>query len=70
MEVKEYDKQYKEQWEQFVPTSNNGTIFHTRKFLSYHPPERFKDNSLLFFDKEKFIAVFTAADVIKIINGL
>lgn len=63
MEVIEYDKQHKEQWEQFVLTSNNGTIFHTRKFLSYHPPERFKDNSLLFINNNKILSVLTAADI-------
>ena len=63
MEVIEYDKQHKEQWEQFVLASNNGTIFHTRKFLSYHPPERFKDNSLLFINNNKILSVLTAADI-------
>ncbi|MFI5145040.1 MAG: peptidoglycan bridge formation glycyltransferase FemA/FemB family protein [Ignavibacteria bacterium] len=65
MEVIEYDKQNKEQWEQFILTSNNGTIFHTRKFLSYHPAERFKDNSLLFLNNNKILSVLTAADIIR-----
>ncbi len=65
MEVKKYEKQNREEWEKFVLTSNNGTIFHTRKFLSYHPPDRFKDNSLLFIDKNNIIAVLTAAEIEK-----
>lgn len=63
MEVVKYDKKYKDEWEQFVLTSNNGTIFHGRKFLSYHPSDRFKDHSLLFFDKDKILSVFTAVEI-------
>ncbi len=65
MEVKKYGKQNKEEWEQFVLASNNGTIFHTRKFLSYHPADRFKDNSLLFMEKNNIIAVLSAAEIEK-----
>jgi len=36
-------------------------MFHTRKFLSYHPPERFKDHSLLVKEKNRIVAVFPAA---------
>ncbi|MGH2575517.1 MAG: GNAT family N-acetyltransferase [Ignavibacteria bacterium] len=61
MEVNLYEKKYLNQWEEFVESSNNGTIFHTRKFLSYHPLDRFKDSSLIFKDKNKIVAVLTAA---------
>jgi hypothetical protein len=63
MDVIRYEKKYLDEWESFVESSNNGTIFHTRKFLSYHPADRFKDNSLIFKDKNKIIAVFTAANI-------
>jgi len=63
MDVIRYEKKYLDEWENFVESSNNGTIFHTRKFLSYHPAERFKDNSLIFKNKNKIIAVMTAAKV-------
>lgn len=52
-------------YEEFVKTSINGTIFHERKFLSYHPEDRFKDNSLLIYNKSKLIAVFPAALIVK-----
>ena len=65
MDVIKYDKSFKEQWEEFVISSNNGTLFHTRKFLSYHPPERFIDNSLLFINNNKIISVITAVDIEK-----
>lgn len=65
MEVIQYEKKYADQWEDFVVASNNGTIFHTRKFLSYHPAERFKDNSLIFTEDKKFSAVLPAADIVR-----
>ena len=48
------------EWDEFVNQSDNGTIFHTRKFLSYHPKEKFKDASLVFEQKGKLFAVFPA----------
>jgi len=53
------DKQ--EQWDRFVWESVNGTIFHSRRFLSYHPEDRFEDASLFFTKKgEDIFAVFPA----------
>lgn len=52
-----------DEWNHFVEQSDNGTIFHRRDFLSYHPPERFKDNSLVFLKGEKIFTLFPAADV-------
>ncbi|MDP6852519.1 MAG: GNAT family N-acetyltransferase [Candidatus Marinimicrobia bacterium] len=48
-------------WDEFVLNSNNGTIFHTRKFLGYHPPDHFKDNSLIFEKKGNILALLPAA---------
>jgi hypothetical protein len=63
MEIVCYEKKHLDEWENFVASSNNGTIFHTRKFLSYHSPGRFSDSSLLFYEDKKLISVFTAADI-------
>jgi hypothetical protein len=52
---------YAEAWDNFVWHSNNGTLFHTRAFLAYHPPQRFNDDSLLFFKEGKLLAVLPAA---------
>jgi hypothetical protein len=52
---------YAEAWDNFVWQSNNGTLFHTRAFLAYHPPQRFNDDSLLFFKESKLLAVLPAA---------
>jgi hypothetical protein len=65
MEIIRYEKKHLDEWEEFVNSSCNGTIFHTRKFLSYHPAERFKDSSLIFKEKNKIISVITAAQIKK-----
>ena len=41
------------QWDKFVHSSNNGTIFHLKQFLNYHPEERFIDHSLVIIKREK-----------------
>ncbi len=51
------------QWDGFVSSANNGTIFHTRRFLSYHPEERFTDHSIIFNKKGKTISVLPAAEI-------
>jgi hypothetical protein len=56
-----FDPTYTKTWDDFVWQSNNGTLFHTRAFLAYHPPQRFHDESLLFFKAGKLLAVFPAA---------
>jgi len=47
-------------WDAFVVGSVNGTIFHTRRFLSYHPAERFWDESLVFRRESEIFAVLPA----------
>lgn len=58
--VKTYSPELKRQWDQFVWKANNGTMFHTRQFISYHPEGRFEDHSLIFEDGNKLIALFPA----------
>lgn len=52
-------------WENFVLNSNNGTMFHTRKFLSYHPEGRFKDSSLVIKKNKKTVALFPAVEILR-----
>ena len=51
-------------WDSFVLEANNGTLFHLRKFLSYHPEDRFKDHSIEIYKKNTLLSVFPAADLI------
>jgi len=56
--VVRYDAARHEQlWDSFLPQTVNGNLFQTRRFLKYHPPGRFVDHSLLFFDSDELLAV-------------
>ncbi|MBL7136060.1 MAG: GNAT family N-acetyltransferase [Candidatus Marinimicrobia bacterium] len=59
--IKPYKNKYSETWDNFVRESVNGTIFHTRLFLSYHPKDRFRDGSLIFRKNDEIFALFPAA---------
>ena len=58
--VKYNDSIHKDIWEQFVKTGVLGTIYHTRKFMSYHPHDRFEDNSLLLYANGELVCVVPA----------
>ncbi|MFP4522824.1 MAG: GNAT family N-acetyltransferase [Fibrobacterota bacterium] len=60
--VKKYTSRDRVLWEEFVRESNNGTIFHTQKFLSYHPEGRFKNHHLIITKNDKPAALITGAD--------
>ena len=53
IEVYRFEESDSIKWDEFVDGSYNGTMFHTRTFLSYHPQDRFRDHSLYFQKKEK-----------------
>ncbi|NOZ63191.1 MAG: GNAT family N-acetyltransferase, partial [Calditrichaeota bacterium] len=58
--IEPYEEKYQDNWDEFVAQANNGTIFHTRKFLNYHPADRFEDHSLIFRKEKRMIAIFPA----------
>lgn len=58
--VRRFEEDDTKSWDVFVQEANNGTIFHERKFLSYHPRERFRDHSLVFEKNAKVKALFPA----------
>ncbi len=58
-----YTPEHFREWENFIPKSSNGTIFHSQRFLSYHPSARFRHHHLLFHLRGKLRAVFTGAEV-------
>ena len=65
--LKKYYKKNAKQWDDFVKSSSNGTIFHLRQFLTYHINRQFNDNSLLFKKNDSIIAVFPATKIVE--NG-
>ncbi|MBN2009248.1 GNAT family N-acetyltransferase [candidate division KSB1 bacterium] len=58
--IERYTPEQRDTWDTFVWQANNGTIFHTRQFLSYHPEGRFEDNSLIFKKDDRIVAVMPA----------
>jgi hypothetical protein len=48
-------------WNEFLQHSNNGTLFHDLRFLSYHPPGRFDIYHLVFYRDAELVALLPAA---------
>lgn len=63
MDIRKYQVRDKGSWDALVQESNNGTLFHSRQFLNYHPLERFVDHSLIFSKKNHDFTVFPAAEM-------
>ena len=60
--IERYNDNFLTEWEEIVHSSNNGTLFHTRKFLSYHSKDKFIDHSLIFYKNNKPLSVFPAVE--------
>ncbi len=60
LQIERYSEKLSEVWDDYVRNSNNGTLFHMRRFLGYHPPDRFEDHSLVFREEGKIVALFPA----------
>ena len=65
--VRKFTAKDTKDWDDFVKRSNNGTLFHSRRFLGYHPEDKFHDHSLIFHKKEKVIGILPAALIVE--NG-
>ena len=61
--VDKFSNKNYEPWDRFVKNANNGTIFHLRKFFSYHPNDRFIDHSIEFYKNNSLFSVFPAAEL-------
>ncbi len=48
------------EWDNIVDAADNGTMFHKRRFLSYHPKEKFRDASAVITKSGKTFALFPA----------
>ena len=64
LEVIKFSKELEERWDQFVLNKTiNGTFLQTRRFLNYHPLERFIDASILVMQGTSIVAVIPACEV-------
>ncbi len=61
MEIIPYTEQWREKWDQFVLSSNNGTMFHLQKFFDYHTPGKFTFDHLMFLEEGKITALLPGA---------
>tara|TARA_B100001758_G_C18340536_1_gene574065 strand:+ start:78 stop:1067 length:990 start_codon:yes stop_codon:yes gene_type:complete len=55
--IEKYNKTYFEQWDNFIKTSNNGTIFQTQKFINYHITRKFNDYSLIIKKNDEILCL-------------
>ncbi len=70
LEIIKYDENmHKSIWDNFVKSSNNGTIFHLREFLNYHQSRQFNDCSFIFKEKDKIQGLFSGAIVNNILHS-
>ncbi len=63
LHIEQYSTENENFWDSYVATADNGTLFHTRRFLSYHPRGRFTDHSLMFKSKNKTLALMPAVEM-------
>ncbi len=60
--IEKYNDNYEKIWDDFILNKSiNGTFLHSRRFLNYHPKERFEDCSLLIFNKKNNLAAVIPA---------
>jgi hypothetical protein len=60
MQARFYDHSDFQNWDAFCENSCNGTLLHTRKFLSYHG-SRFLDRSIILTEKDRIVGLLPAA---------
>ena len=59
LRVELYEPKYESSWNLFIDQSNNGVFLFNRGYLEYHA-DRFRDFSLLFFERDKLVALMPA----------
>lgn len=59
LEIVKYTNNQKSNWDNFINNSKNGIFLFNRDYMEYHSG-RFRDNSLMFFNGNKLLAVMPA----------
>lgn len=62
LSVSIYQSSFEQEWDSYVRQANNGTLFHLRRFLNYHPPARYQDHSLILTGPKGLAALFPAVE--------
>lgn len=60
MNIIRYSPDFKNLWNDFINSSKNGTFMLNRNYMDYHS-DRFIDHSLMFYNKEKLIALMPSS---------
>lgn len=60
MNIIRYSPDFKNLWNDFINSSKNGTFMLDRNYMDYHS-DRFIDHSLMFYNKEKLIALMPSS---------
>ncbi|MCY6356042.1 GNAT family N-acetyltransferase [Clostridium sp. ZS2-4] len=65
LKVERFNEILQKKWDEFVMNNSvNGTFLQTRRFLNYHPKDRFIDHSLIVFKGQNIIiAVIPACEI-------
>lgn len=62
MKIIKYENKYKEEWNQFINISKNGTFLLNRDYMEYHS-DRFPDHSYIFLDEKDKISALIPGTV-------
>lgn len=63
LRIEKYINNLEESWDKFVlQESMNGTFLQTRKFIEYHPKDRFQDASIVVYKGNTIVAVVLACE--------
>ena len=57
LKIVKYSQDKLDEWDKFILNQNMSTIYHTRNFLSYHPKDRFIDESIMIYNYNILICV-------------
>ena len=68
IEIKRYTPQEKQDWNEFVKQSRQGTFLFDRNYMDYHQ-DRFHDHSLMIYYKDKLYALLPANEVVSASNN-
>ena len=68
IEIKRYTPQEKQDWNDFVAKSRQGTFLFDRNYMDYHQ-DRFHDHSLMIYYKDKLYALLPANEVVSASNN-
>jgi len=63
IEIVPYTEEWKDKWDEFVLSSNNGTMFHMQQFFAYHKPGKFKFDHLMFLENGELAALLPGSRI-------